>query len=134
MAIDLRGVLRTALQQLETEKQRIDHQIAAVRSALDGVAGRGSEAPARGRRRRMSPAERRAVSVRMQAYWAKRRAAAQGQSRSESRASKAASASPQARRARRMSPAARRAVSRRMKAYWAKRRSGAKTKRGKKAA
>ena len=130
MAIDLRGVLRTALQQLEVEKQRIDRQIDAVRGALDGVVETGSEAVARGRRRRMSPAERRAVSVRMQAYWAKRRAAAPAKARS----SKDADASPRAKRGRRMNAAARRAVSRRMKAYWAKQRRSAKTKRGKKAA
>ena len=71
--------LRKALGQLETEKQRIDREIAAVRAALKafGDTGRGapaSTARASARHRRMSAAARRAVSQRMKAYWAKRRA------------------------------------------------------------
>ena len=72
--------LRKALGQLETEKQRIDREIAAVRAALEALGDRGRRAPAPPtrakvtRRRRMSAAARRAVSQRMKAYWAKRRA------------------------------------------------------------
>ena len=71
--------LRKALRQLEAEKQRIDREIAAVRAALKafGDTGRGapaSSARAQARHRRMSTAARRAVSQRMKAYWAKRRA------------------------------------------------------------
>ena len=79
--------LRKALGQLETEKQRIDREIAAVRAALKafGDTGRGapaSTARASARHRRMSAAARRAVSQRMKAYWAKRRAAsAKGKAR-----------------------------------------------------
>jgi uncharacterized membrane protein len=78
--------LRKALRQLEAEKQRIDREIAAVRAALKalGDTGRGAPASARAgaRQRRMSVAARRAVSQRMKAYWAKRRAAsAKGKAR-----------------------------------------------------
>jgi hypothetical protein len=72
--------LRKALRQLEGEKQRIEHEITAVRVALKalGDKGRGTTASStrpRATRRRMSAAARRAVSHRMKAYWAKRRAA-----------------------------------------------------------
>ncbi|MFI5342407.1 MAG: hypothetical protein ACHQ7N_21555 [Candidatus Methylomirabilales bacterium] len=72
--------LRKALRQLEAEKQRIDHQISAVRAALEtlGDMHRGTHASftrAKARRRGTSAAARRAVSQRMQAYWAKRKAA-----------------------------------------------------------
>jgi hypothetical protein len=58
------GPLRKALGQLETEKQRIDREIAAVRDALKALrdAGRGtppSSARAKARRRGMSAAARR---------------------------------------------------------------------------
>jgi hypothetical protein len=72
--------LRKALGQLETEQQRIDREIAAVRAALEalGDTGRGtvpSPPRAKPKRRGMSAAARRAVSQRMKAYWAKRRVA-----------------------------------------------------------
>lgn len=72
--------LRKALGQLEAEKERIDREIAAVRAALEALGGRGRRTlapPTRAkvpRRRRMSATARRAVSQRMRAYWAKRRA------------------------------------------------------------
>ena len=81
MAPKLMAPLRKALRQLEAEKQCIDHQIATVRAALKvlGDMGRGTPpSPTRGkaRWRRMNAAARRAVSQRMKAYWAKRKAAA----------------------------------------------------------
>ena len=71
-----------ALGQLEAEQQRIDREMAAVRAALEALGDRGRRTPAPPtrakvpRRRRMSAAARRAVSRRMKAYWAKRKAAA----------------------------------------------------------
>jgi hypothetical protein len=62
------------------QRAHLDRQIAGVRSALDGLgtgAGVGRSLRSRARvrrRRRMSAAARRAVSQRMKAYWAKRRA------------------------------------------------------------
>jgi len=76
----LTASLRKALHQLEAEKQRLDRECAAVRAALQalGETGRGtpaSSAPGRTGQRLLSPAARRALSQRMTAYWAKRRAA-----------------------------------------------------------
>lgn len=72
--------LRKALRRLETEKQRIDREITAVQAALEALGDRGRRAPApptraKARHRGMSAAARRAISHRMKAYWAKRRAA-----------------------------------------------------------
>ena len=84
--------LRKALGQLEAEQQRIDREIAAVRTALEalGDTDRGtlpSSRRAKVRRRAMSLAARRAVSQRMKAYWAKRRAAsAKGKARGTQKA------------------------------------------------
>ncbi len=71
MAMNVEATLRTALKSLQAERDKIHHQVTALRTALgDGVI---SMTP-RGRRR-MSAAARKAVSRRMKAYWAKRRAA-----------------------------------------------------------
>ena len=82
MANDITATLRKALGKLSSQKQRLDHQISAIEGAL-GALGRSSQGGgARGRRRRMSPAARRAVGRRMKAYWAKRKAeAAKGKGR-----------------------------------------------------
>ena len=87
MRVDIDKTLQTALSTLEAEKAHIDHQIAALKAALE-ITGRGSAfrivtrpkvttRSARAierRRRRMSRAARRAVSQRMRAYWVRRRA------------------------------------------------------------
>ncbi len=87
MPVDVSGALRQALAKLEGERVRIDRQIAGLRQALQadsggGRAGRrrtpsdrakGGRGAKRGRKR-MSPAERKAVSARMKAFWAKRKA------------------------------------------------------------
>jgi len=80
MVSKLTASLRKALRQLETEKRRIDREITAVRAALEALGDKGRGTPAsstraKARRRRMSAAARRAVSQRMKAYWAKRKAA-----------------------------------------------------------
>ncbi len=71
--------IRKALHHLEAERQRIERQITAIHSVL-GISGdrrRGTRVrPVRkAKRRRMSAAARKAVSQRMKAYWAKRKAA-----------------------------------------------------------
>jgi hypothetical protein len=79
----------------------------------DGAAPpRRGPAP-RGRRRRMSPAQRKAVGARMRAYWAKRRA------------EKASVGKAAAKRKRKggMSAEARKRQGERMRAYWAARRA-----------
>lgn len=74
MPVDLTKTLRQALAKLESEKQRIDRQVSMIRSVLGSADGRGA---VRSRpRRRMGPAARKAVSQRMKAYWAAKRAKA----------------------------------------------------------
>ena len=75
MPVDVTRTLRQALSQLESERDRLETQIGRLRAALDGGGGGGRVAGAvRRRRRRMSADARRAVSQRMKAYWAARRA------------------------------------------------------------
>lgn len=76
MPVDVTGTLRKALSELQSERQRIDRQITAIHTVLGGaVHGRVSMSIGRRRRRRrMSAAARRAVSQRMKAYWAARKA------------------------------------------------------------
>ena len=79
------ATLRTALGELEAERNRIDRQIAALKAAL-GETGRRRKKPGRPavpsgqkttrkrRRRKFTAAQRKEVSQRMKAYWAKRKA------------------------------------------------------------
>ena len=83
MPVNVMATLRRAVQDLEAEKGRIDRQLAAIRDLVsnpDIAKGQGVRAGGRTRaqprRPRMTPAARRAVSRRMKAYWAKRRAGA----------------------------------------------------------
>jgi hypothetical protein len=84
MPVDVSGALRQALASLVAERVRIERQSGGVRQALragvgarlDGGRPTGRRARARRRRRRMSPAERAALSARMKAFWAKRRGGA----------------------------------------------------------
>ena len=83
---DVATTLRKALHQLRSDRIRIDRQIAAVDTALAGMRGRvarGANAAktvaakaATRPRRKMSAAQKKAVSRRMKAYWAQRRKAA----------------------------------------------------------
>jgi hypothetical protein len=78
VAIDVRSSLKRALKSLHSDRARIDRQITAVTTALSGLgyaAGRaaGTAVKAARRTRKMSAAQKKAVSVRMKAYWAKRR-------------------------------------------------------------
>ena len=86
MPVDVTSTLREALSKLAAEKRRIERQAAVIQDALRAVDGaddgqRSSRARvvtrgAKRGRRRMSPAERKAVARRMKAYWAKRRGGA----------------------------------------------------------
>lgn len=77
------ATLRKALNQLRADRSRLDRQIAAVESALAGLEGNISRGVKRARkaagravkrtRSKMSAAQKKAVSQRMKAYWAKRR-------------------------------------------------------------
>jgi len=82
MMASVTSALRNALRQLEKERERIDRQITAIRSAVLDESGtaRTPASPAKPnrstpKRRPMSAAARRAVSQRMKAYWEKRKAA-----------------------------------------------------------
>lgn len=83
MPVNVTAILRTALRRLETERDRVDRQMGPLRAALDS-----NVPPKVSRRRRpMSVAARRAVSRRMKAYWAKRKAAKRGKSKAAKKAS-----------------------------------------------
>lgn len=95
MPVDVTRTLRQALNELQSERDRIERQIRSIRAVLDGAGdGRGGARGGGGRRRRrsMSAAARRAVSQRMKAYWASRRSAKGGRGKGKAaKATKAAS-------------------------------------------
>ena len=72
MATSVTVILQRALRELGAERQRVARQIGAIQLVLNG--GRSVARPAHRRRPTMSAAARAAVSRRMKAYWAKRRA------------------------------------------------------------
>jgi hypothetical protein len=74
MLQDVKDVLRKTLAKLEVEKARTEKQIKAIESALGALGAASPHAAGRRKGRRMSAAERRMVSRRMKAYWAKKRA------------------------------------------------------------
>jgi hypothetical protein len=84
MILKLVAPLRKALRTLEVEKRRIERQIRVVQAALEGLEGKQKSAPTastihpKSKKRKMSAAARRAVSQRMKAFWAKRKAKAKG--------------------------------------------------------
>ena len=76
MAVDVRSSLNRALKALHADRARVQKQIDAVTSALTalgGAVGRAAKSARRRGRRKMNAAQKKAVSVRMKAYWAKRR-------------------------------------------------------------
>jgi chromosome segregation ATPase len=81
MPLNVTATLRKTLAQLERERARLDQQITTVRTALAALEDRRAPAVSQTRRqpiprkRQLTAAARRAISQRMKAYWAKRRAA-----------------------------------------------------------
>ena len=82
MPVDVRPSLKRALKQLHSERSRIDHQISALTDALGTIGGgavrrarRAARRAVKHARKRMTTVQRRAVSKRMKAYWAKRKKA-----------------------------------------------------------
>lgn len=73
MVRNARVALERTLTRLEAEKSKIEREIRAVIAALTALGAPNARLAARRKRRPMDPAERRAVSKRMKAYWAKRR-------------------------------------------------------------
>jgi Arc/MetJ-type ribon-helix-helix transcriptional regulator len=81
MTTDVTKTLRKALKELQAEREKIDDQIAVIQRVLGADTRgprRGARRPAKARKRarKMTAATRKAVSRRMKAYWAKRRAEA----------------------------------------------------------
>jgi hypothetical protein len=76
MPVDVSRTIRQALSQLQSERDHLDRQMRTLQAALAGAGGARGAAlgGARRGRRRMSAEARRAVSQRMKAYWAARRA------------------------------------------------------------
>jgi len=85
MAINLERTLRKALKELRAERDRFSRQIVAIEKVLAADSPRRRRRKGRAKMRgkpvqkRMSAAARKAVSRRMKAYWAKRRAEASGE-------------------------------------------------------
>ncbi len=81
MSTRITAHVHQALQQLEADRKRLDQQIAALQHVVALFNGEGTDGGAAIasrpiiRRRGMSVAARKAVSQRMKAYWAQRRAA-----------------------------------------------------------
>jgi anti-sigma factor RsiW len=70
--------LNQALKALHADRARIEKQIDAVTSAISALGGkavRAAKSAGRRGRRKMNAAQKKAVSLRMKAYWAKRRSA-----------------------------------------------------------
>jgi len=94
MAIDVTKTLQKALVELQAERERIFKQSVAIQKVLAAGGSRRrpavrGQAASRGKRARktMSAAARKAMSRRMKAYWAKRRAAsAKGKARGTQKA------------------------------------------------
>ncbi len=78
--------LRNALRELEQDKVQLDHQIATIRALLGQPTGRRSAVMSitkKAPRRRMSATARKRISERMKAAWARRKATAQGKSKTK---------------------------------------------------
>jgi hypothetical protein len=81
--VDIRASLQRALRELEAERTRVERQISVVADALKELGGSdgrrwqttAGQTIGRRRRRRMTLAQRKAVSERMRRYWAERRKA-----------------------------------------------------------
>jgi hypothetical protein len=86
MPVSVMATLRKAVRELEAEKTLIERHLTAVRGLLGSLGGAKSRAVRVGslgrprRRRRMTGEARGAISRRMKAYWAKRKAAAKQKS------------------------------------------------------
>jgi hypothetical protein len=66
-------IFQTVISDLKRAEQQLEKQLESVRSAIAAIAG--TTRRRQGRKRRMSAAQRKAVSKRMKKYWATRRKA-----------------------------------------------------------
>jgi hypothetical protein len=67
------SVLQKTLASLEAQKAETEQKIKALRTALSAISGTAPNLAGRRKRKPMTPAEKKSVSRRMKAYWAKRR-------------------------------------------------------------
>lgn len=74
MIVSAQLALRKTLESLENERAKTDKQIRLVRSALAAIGIQNPHLTSRAKRKPMTAAERKSVSKRMKAYWAKKRA------------------------------------------------------------
>jgi hypothetical protein len=116
-------ILELALEALHKRMTAIDAEIKSIKTQLEGGTKPKSVAPAAGKRKARTAAQRKAQSEIMKKIWAAKRA------KTVQAAKKATPPKPK----KGPSAAARKAQSERMKAYWAKKRA-AKSMRGKKPA
>lgn len=65
--------LKKTLTSLKDQRSKIDQQIKAVQTALVAIGVKTPKLAGRRRRKPMTAAERKSVSKRMKAYWAKKR-------------------------------------------------------------
>jgi hypothetical protein len=68
------SILQQTLASLEAQKAQTEKKIKAVRTALSAITGPHPNLSGRRKRKPMTASERKSVSKRMKAYWAKRRA------------------------------------------------------------
>ena len=113
------------LQAIEGERSAILQAFPNLGSTPTGASTNGAAVPRTARRRGgMSPSQRKAVSERMKAYWAKRRGERAGEARVDGASGTASATTKQpAKRKSGMSAEARRAHGERMRAYWAAKRA-----------
>lgn len=116
-------ILELALEALHKRMAAVDAEIQSIQTQLEGGTKTKSVAPAAGKRKTKTAAQRKAQSKTMKKIWAEKRA------KRVQAAKKATPSKPK----KGPSAAARKAQSERMKAYWAKTRA-AKSKRRKKPA
>ena len=69
-------VLKRTLSQLVAQREKTEKEIKAVHNALAAIGVASPNLAGRRKRKPMTAAERRSVSKRMKAYWAKRRKSA----------------------------------------------------------
>ena len=103
-------ILELALETLEKRKAAIDAEIQLIQTQLRGPAKTRIVAPAAGKRKTRTAAQRKAQSEIMKRIWAEKRAAKKAVLPKPKKGPKSA--------------AARKAQSERMKAYWAKKKAG----------
>ncbi|MBZ5496602.1 MAG: hypothetical protein LAP85_09380 [Acidobacteriia bacterium] len=117
-------ILELAIEALQGRRVAVAAEIDWIRTQLKGgvkAKGPATAAPAAGRRKARTAAQRKAQSEKMRAYWAAKRKTGTKTKAAKRPASAKPAKGP-------VSPAARKAQSERMKAYWAKKRKEKQSK------